>query len=87
MAKWKEKSTFLEKNKEILDAKLWVILETLDITKKLANFRTLITIFSNSQKVLRIIVFPFTSQENRFLRDQIYQKTEKLQQTGYSIIF
>ncbi len=35
--KWMEKSIFLGKNKEILDAKLWAILEALVIAAKMAN--------------------------------------------------
>ena len=38
-AKWKEKSIFMGKNKEILDAELWAISEALDIAKKIANPR------------------------------------------------
>ena len=86
-AKWKEKSMFLGKNKEILDAELWAISEALDIALKIANPRTPITIFSDSQKALRAIALPFTSQENRFLRSLVYQKTEILQRTGHPFIF
>ena len=86
-AKWKEKSIFLGKNKEILDAELWAILEALVIAEKMAGPRTPITIFSDSQKALKAIALPFTSYENRFLRCQVYQKTEELQRTGHPITF
>ncbi len=75
------------KNKEVLDVELWAITEALDIAEKLANPKTPITIFSDSQKALRTIALLFTSQENRFLRGQVYQKTEELQRTGHPIIF
>ena len=67
-AKWKEKSIFLGRNKEILDAELWAISEALEIAKNIANPRTIsVTIFSDSQKALRAIALPRTSQENRYL--------------------
>ncbi len=52
-----------------------------------ANSKTPVTIFSDSQRALRAIGLPFTSQENRFLRSHVYQKTEKLQRTGHQIKF
>ena len=76
------------KNKEILDAELWAIWEALGIAEKItANFEVSVTIFSDSQRALKAIGLPGTSQENRFLRSQVYQKTEKLQQTGHHIQF
>ncbi len=75
------------KNKVILDAELWAILKALDIAEKLANPKTPVTIISYSQKALETIALPFTSQKNRFLRGQVYQKTEELQRTGHPIIF
>ena len=87
-SKWKERSIFLGKNKEILDAELWAILEALDIVEKIpAHPITLVTIFSDSQRTLRAIALPFISQENRFLRSHVYQKIENLQWTGHHIIF
>ena len=85
-AKWKEKSIFLGKNKEILDAELWAILEALGIAEK-ANPRAPVIILSDSQKALKAIALPFTSQENRFVRSRIYQKMEKLRQTRHLITF
>ena len=41
----------------------------------------------DSQKALKAIALPFTSQEDRFLRGLVYQKTEELQLIGYSITF
>ena len=75
------------KNKEILDAELWAISEALEIAEKIANPKMPVTILSDSQKALRAIGLPCTSQENRFLRGHVYQKTEKLQRTGHHIIF
>lgn len=63
---------FLGKNKEILDTELLAISDTLDIALKIASPRTLITIWSDSQKALRAIALPFTSQVNRFVRSQVY---------------
>ena len=85
--KQKEKSMFLGKNKEILNAELWAILEALVIAGKMANSQISVIILSDSQKALRAIVLPFTFQENRYLRSQVYQKTEKLQQSGHPITF
>ncbi len=81
---WKEKSVFLEKNKEIVDAELWAILEALDIAHKTANTRNIpVTIFCGSQKALNAIALPSACQEHRFLRSLIYQRTEKLQSNGH----
>lgn len=52
---------FLGKNKEILNVKLRIITKIFDIGPKLAIFRTLITIFSDCQKGLRIIVLLSTT--------------------------
>ena len=81
------KKHILGKNKEILDAELWAISEALDIAEKIANPRTPVTILSDSQKALRAIALPFTSQENCFLRSHVYQKMEELQRTGHPTIF
>ena len=84
---WKDKSVFLAKNKEILDAELWAILEALGVAKKetLNGWNTPITIFCDSQKALKTIQHPPIHQENRFLRSLIYQKTGELQSNGHSI--
>lgn len=72
-AKRKEKNIFLGKNNEILDADLWAILEALDTVKKIANAKnTTVTVLCNSQKALKAIALPFTSQEDRFLRSLVY---------------
>ncbi len=85
---WKEKSIFLGKNKEILDAELCAILEALDIVKKIANAKnTPVIILCDSQKALGAIALPFTSQKDRFLIGLVYQKTEELQHSGHSITF
>ena len=79
---------FLGKNKEIVDAELWAILEALDIAHKTATVRNIqITIFSDSQKALKAIALPSAYQEYRFLRSLIYQKTEKLQSNGHHTTF
>lgn len=83
----KEKSRFFRKKKEIIESKLCAILETLIIAKKIAHPQILVTILSDSQKVLKVIAYPFTSKENRFLRRQMYQKTEKIQQSGHPLLF
>ncbi len=87
-AKWKERTIFLGRNKEILDAELWAISEALEIAKKLASPRTRsVTIFSDLQKALGAIALPRTSQENRYLRSLLYEKTEELQQIGHLTTF
>lgn len=52
--RWKDKSVFLGKNKEIIDAELWAILEALIVaTKEIQNTRGApITVFCDSQKGL-----------------------------------
>lgn len=77
---WKEKSFFLGKNKEIIDAELWAISEALDIAVKKPNNTTNapVTIFCDSQEALRAIEHPPSHKRNRFLRGSIYEKTKKL---------
>ena len=58
--KWKEKSIFLGKNIEILDAELWAILEALVIPEK-TNPKMSVTILSDLQKALGAIVLLFIS--------------------------
>ncbi len=85
---WREKSVFLGKNKEVLDAELWAVSETLDIAKKRINIvNKLVTIFCDSQKAFKAIVLSLTYQGNRFLQGLIYQKAQELQQNGYPITF
>ena len=74
---WKEKSVFLGKNKEVLDAELWAISNALDIAaKKTSNDKGVpITIFCDSQKALRAIENSPYHKETRFLRSLIYEKS------------
>ncbi len=59
---WKEKGVFLGKNKEILDAELWAILTALDVALKetLNAKHASVTIFSDSQRALRVVGDPPT---------------------------
>lgn len=54
---WKNKTIFLGKKTEVLDAQLWAIVETLDVTaKKTKNSKdTHITVLCDSQKALTAI--------------------------------
>ena len=86
--RWKEKSQYLGKNKEIVDAGLWAISEALDIANKSGIGSDIpVTIFCDSQKALNTIARPSTCQEYRFLRDLIYKRTEELQSNGHHIKF
>lgn len=72
-AKWKEKSDFLRRNKEILDAEYSTILEALRIADKITlNFGTLINIFFDFQKALRTIGRPSTFPEKRCWRSSVF---------------
>ena len=84
---WKQKSLFLGKNKEILDAELWAISEALDTAiRETSNANnTPITIFCDSQKALTTIRHPPSHKENRFLRVYIYYKPKKLQSNGHVV--
>lgn len=68
MDQYKKKSVFLEKNKEILDAKLWIILKGLKIALKImANTKNiLVTILCDSQKALQGIKHLFSYKKNGF---------------------
>lgn len=72
-AQRKKRSSFLGRNKKAFDAELWVILETLDITveeiQKIAN--TSVTIFCDSQEVLRTIESLSLHRKYKFLKDII----------------
>lgn len=86
--RWKERSEFLGKNKEIIDAELWAILEALDIANQTGISRNIpIKIFCDSQKALNAIAHLSTCQEYRFLRGLTYQRTEKLQNNGHHTTF
>lgn len=78
---------FLRKNKEMLDAELWAVLEALDIARKetLNAKNAYIKIFCDSQKAIKAIEHPFIYQGNRFLRNSIYQKAKELQHNGHPI--
>ena len=77
---WKEKSYFLGKNKEILDAELWAIWKALEIElKETKNTRGIpVTVFCDSQRALEAIKRPLSWKETRFLRGMIYSTAKKL---------
>lgn len=86
--KQKIKNIFLGKNKKILDVELQPISEASNVPKKTAKVgNTLIRIFCDSQKALKALAFPYTSQENQFLRGVVYQKSKDLQRNGYPVTF
>ena len=82
-----KKNTFLGRNKEILDVELRAILEVLNITSKETQnmTHTLVTIFCDFQKALRVIEYPLLQKRNRFLRDSIYKKIKKLESNKHYI--
>ena len=83
---WKEQSVFLGKNKEVLDAELRAILKGLEIALKILHERDApVTIFCESQKALEVIQQIDSCNENRFLRNPIYQKAAELQRNGYLV--
>ena len=85
--RWREKSVFLGRNKEVLDAELWAIMDALEIAIEGTSNTSdpPITIFSDSQKAFQEIQHP-ASHKNRFLRGQIYQKAKILQSIGHPIV-
>ena len=58
--RWKEKSIFLGKNKEILDVELWAIWKALEIAlRETTNMKNVpVTLFYDSQKALKEIIRP-----------------------------
>ena len=86
---WKEKGVFLGNNKEILDAELWAILTALDVALKetLDAKDTSVTIFSDSQRALRVVGNPSSHKENRLLRSCIYGKADKLEKMDIPLLF
>lgn len=77
---WKEKSLFLGKNKELEDAELWAIFKGLEVASQVLNEGNApVTIFSDSQKALRELQHTNAHNKNRFLKNLINQKANKLQ--------
>ena len=56
------------------------------IQETLSADNTPIKIFCDSQKALKAIRHPFSHNENRFLREQIYDKAKRLQDNGQSVV-
>ena len=85
----KKKAFFWGKNKKILDAELWAILTALDVALKkiLVAKNPSVTIFSDSQRALRVFGNPSSHKENRFLRSYIYGKAKKLEKNGHPVNF
>lgn len=85
----KDKGEFLGKNNEIVDIELWVIQLALDaILKEILDAKdTPVIIFYDSQKVLRVIRNSPSHNNNRFLRDYIYRKAEKLEKNTQHVNF
>lgn len=84
---WQEKSVFLGKNKEVLDAELLAISDVLDIAaKETLNIKNvLVTIFCDSQEALRVIKHPPLHERNRFLEGFINEKTKRFESNGYHV--
>ena len=85
---WTQKSVFLDKNKETLDAELWAIMEVFEIAMRETSAinNTVITIFYDSQKAFIAIRQPPSQKENRFLRGQIGYRAEKLKTNGHTVV-
>ena len=84
--KWKKQSVFLGKKKKTLNAELWAILKALEVALKvLGKKEAPVTIFCNSQKVVRTIQSTTSCNESQFLRNLINHKAGKLQCDGYLI--
>lgn len=85
----KEKSIFLRKNKEVLDAELWAVVKALEIAEKeTENTREIpVTIFCDSQKALKAIQHSPFYKDNHFLRGIIYHTARQLQEQGHPIAF
>lgn len=84
----KERSVFVGKIKEILDAELQAVLETLNIANSTGiSKNTLVIIFCNSQKVPNTIASTSTGQKHPFQRSCIYHRTKKLQSNRHHIKF
>lgn len=73
---WKDKSVFLENDKDVFDAELYAILEVLGIVKNITQKTRNIsrTTFCDLQKALQTIQHPFANKDNQFLRNLIYPK-------------
>lgn len=84
--RWENKSVFIGKNKEIIDAELWAIAIGLEIAGKITldGRQTPIKIFSESAEALNILGRANPSA-SPYLRDTIFQKTSDLTSKGHSV--
>ena len=85
--RWENKSVFLGKNKEIIDAKLWAIAIGLETVGKITldSHQTPIRIFSDSTKALNTLCRSNPYTRTPYLRDLIFQKTLDLKSKGHSV--
>lgn len=85
--KWENKSDFLGKNKDIIDAELWAITIGLETARKLTvNSRpTSVTIFSDSREALTSLGQLSSQARNTYLRSLICQKVSDLESKGRSV--
>ncbi len=84
---WKDRDLNSWKNKEILDAELRAIAESLEIARKttLNTHNTPITIFSDSREALTEIRKLSSYIGSPYMRSLIYQRTHDLRENGHSV--
>lgn len=79
--RWKNRTSYLGKNKEVLDVELWAISEALILaTKETRNTKIPITVFCNSQKAFTAIQHTPLQRKNRYIRSLICNKARELQE-------
>ena len=77
---------FLEKNKKILDVKLWAIADGLKIAKATLNDHIMpVTVFNDSQEALTAIWKSSFYAKRLYLRNLIYQRTLNLENSGHPV--
>lgn len=78
-AEWEIQRTYLGKNKEILDAELWAISDALKLALKESRTQmTQVTVRRDSQKALKRLEKPTTSEPGQAIALQIQLRTQEL---------
>lgn len=86
--KRQEKQQYLEENKELFDAELWIILYALKLRIKKTKNRSpiIITVFTDLHVVIAKIFKPKVRPNRGVIRDFIYRNTLNIKNNGYTLL-
>lgn len=76
---WKTQGTYLGKNREILDAEMWAILDALKLApRKSPREKTQFTVWTDFQRALKRLEMPSTSEPGQAIATQIQTRAQEL---------